>query len=279
MQLGQPSRTALAAAAHRAAHQILEHGRIFADPLALRILGENAETVVREAGENPASRRMRIFVAVRTRFAEDALAAAVERGVSQVVVLGAGLDTLAYRSRLQDRVRIFEVDHPATQAWKRQHLEDAAIPIPSSLTFAPIDFEHQTLAEGLAAAGFDPAQQTFFIWLGVVPYLTEEAIWATLGFIASLPNGAHVVFDYSNPPVSLPPEVRLSHERRASLVAELGEAWLNYFETDDLCGKLRTLGFSEVEDLGPREIAARYFPNRASTLPDKGGHVLRATTV
>jgi len=279
VQLGQPSRTALAAAAHRAAHQILEHGRIFADPLALRILGENAETVVREAGENPASRRMRIFVAVRTRFAEDALAAAVERGVSQVVVLGAGLDTLAYRSRLQDRVRIFEVDHPATQAWKRQHLEDAAIPIPSSLTFAPIDFEHQTLAEGLAAAGFDPAQQTFFIWLGVVPYLTEEAIWATLGFIASLPNGAHVVFDYSNPPVSLPPEVRLSHERRASLVAELGEAWLNYFETDDLCGKLRTLGFSEVEDLGPREIAARYFPNRASTLPDKGGHVLRATTV
>ena len=279
MQSGQPSRTALAAAAHRAAHQILEHGRIFADPLALRILGENAERVVHEAGENPSSRRMRIFIAVRTRFAEDALAAAVERGVSQVVVLGAGLDTLAYRSPWQDRVRIFEVDHPATQAWKRQRLEDAAIPIPSSLTFAPIDFERQTLADGLAAAGFDPAQQTFFTWLGVVPYLTEEAIWSTLGFIANLPNGAHVVFDYGNPPASLPPEMRLSHERRAARVAELGEAWLNYFETDKLCGKLRTLGFSEVEDLGPREIAARYFPNRANTLPDQGGHVLRATTV
>lgn len=233
VQLGQPSRTALAAAAHRAAHQILEHGRIFADPLALRILGEKAEGVVHEAGENPSSRRMRIFIAVRTRFAEDALVAAVERGVSQVVVLGAGLDTLAYRSPWQDRVRIFEVDHPPTQAWKRQRLEDAAIPIPSSLTFAPIDFEHQTLAEGLAAAGLDPAQQTFFTWLGVVPYLTEEAIWSTLGFIANLPNGAHVVFDYGNPPVSLPPEVRLSHERRASRVAELGEAWLNYFETDE----------------------------------------------
>ncbi len=221
---------------------------------------------------------MRIFVAVRTRFAEDALAAAVERCVSQVVVLGAGLDTLAYRSPWQDRVRVFEVDHPATQTWKRQRLEDAAIPIPTSLTFAPIDFEHQTLAEGLAAAGFDPAQQTFFTWLGVVPYLTEEAIWSTLGFIASLPNGAHVVFDYGNPPASLPPEMRLSHERRASRVAELGEAWLNYFETDELCGKLRTLGFSEVEDLGPREIAGRYFPNRTSTLSDQGGHVLRATT-
>ncbi|HLW89458.1 MAG TPA: SAM-dependent methyltransferase [Terriglobales bacterium] len=279
MQSGQPSRTALAAAAHRAAHQILEHGRIFADPLALRILGENAEESVHEAKENPSSRRMRIFIAVRTRLAEDALAAAVERGVSQVVVLGAGLDTLAYRSPWQDRVRIFEVDHPTTQAWKRHRLEDAAIPIPSSVTFAAVDFERQTLGEGLAAAGFDPAQQTFFTWLGVVPYLTEAAIWSTLGFIANLPNGAHVVFDYSNPPISLAAEMRLSHARRASRVAELGEPWLNYFETDELGAKLRTLGFSEIEDLGPREIAARYFPNRASTLPDKGGHVLRATTV
>lgn len=147
MQLGQPSRTAFAAAAHRAAHQILEHGRIFTDPLALRILGENVETVVREPGENPSSRRMRIFIAVRTRFAEDALAAAVERAVSQVVVFGAGLDTLAYRSPWQNRVCVFEVDHPATQAWKRQRLEDAAIPTPSSLTFAPADFERQTLAQ------------------------------------------------------------------------------------------------------------------------------------
>ena len=142
----------------------------------------------------------------------------------QLVVLGAGLDTYAYRSTLRDRLRIFEVDHPATQAWKRQRLDDAAIPIPSSLTFAPIDFERQTLAEGLAAAGFDSSQQTFFTWLGVVPYLTEEAVWATLGFIASLPNGAHVVFDYSDPPASLPAESRISHERRATHVAESGRS-------------------------------------------------------
>jgi methyltransferase (TIGR00027 family) len=222
---------------------------------------------------------MRIFIAVRTRFAEDALAAAVERGVRQVVVLGAGLDTYAYRSTLRDRLRIFEVDHPATQAWKRQRLVDAAIPLPNSLTFAPIDIEHQTLAEGLAAAGFDSAQQTFFTWLGVVPYLSEEAVWSTLGFIASLPNGAHVVFDYSDPPASLSAEARTSHERRAAHVAELGEAWLNYFEADELRAKLRALGFSEIEDLGPPQIAARYFPNRMSTIPDKGGHILRATTI
>jgi methyltransferase (TIGR00027 family) len=279
VQLGKPSRTAWAAAAHRAAHQILEQGHIFTDPLALRILGEDAETLARKAGEQPSARSMRIFIAVRTRFAEDALAAAVERGVRQLVVLGAGLDTYAYRSTLHDRLRIFEVDHPATQAWKRQGLEDAAIPIPSSLTFAPVDFEHQTLAEGLAAAGFDPAQQSFFTWLGVVLYLSEEAVWSTLGFIASLPNGAHVVFDYSDPPASLSAEMRISHDRRAKHLAEWGEAWLNYFETDDLRAKLAALGFSEVEDLGPPQIAARYFPNRVGTPPNKGGHILRATTI
>jgi methyltransferase (TIGR00027 family) len=101
MLQGQPSRTALGAATHRAAHQILEHGLIFNDPLALRILGIDAETVARQAAERPSSRRMRIFIAVRTRFAEDALAAAVEHGVSQLVVLGAGLDTYAYRTALR----------------------------------------------------------------------------------------------------------------------------------------------------------------------------------
>jgi methyltransferase (TIGR00027 family) len=222
---------------------------------------------------------MRIFIAVRTRFAEDALAVAVEKGVRQVVVLGAGLDTYAYRSTLPDRLRIFEVDHPATQDWKRQRLKDAAISVPSSLTFAPVDFERQTLAEGLMVAGFDPSQETFFTWLGVVPYLSEEAVWSTLGFIANLKNGAHVVFDYSDPPASLSGEARISHQERAAHVAQLGEAWLNCFEADELRGKLMALGFCEVEDLGPAQITARYFPNRASTLPDKGGHILRATKI
>src|SRR5580658_4980794 len=114
MQRGQPSRTALSAAAHRAAHQVLEQGRFFYDPLALRILGPDAMAMVREAAEVPSRRSMRIFIAVRTRFAEDALAAAVARGARQLVVLGAGLDTYAYRSPFGKRLRIFEVDHPAT---------------------------------------------------------------------------------------------------------------------------------------------------------------------
>jgi methyltransferase (TIGR00027 family) len=138
VQLGKPSRTAWVAAVHRAAHQVLEQGRIFADPLALRILGVDAETVAREAEERPSGRRMRIFIAVRTRFAEDALTAAVERGVRQVVVLGAGLDTYAYRCEWRDRLRIFEVDYPATQAWKRQRLEDAAISVPARSSSLPL---------------------------------------------------------------------------------------------------------------------------------------------
>jgi methyltransferase (TIGR00027 family) len=279
MQSGQPSRTAWAAAAHRAAHQVLEKGRIFSDPLAVRILGQDAESVAREAEARPPSRAMRLFIAARTRFAEDSLTAAVRQGARQLVVLGAGLDTYAYRSPFGDRLEIFEVDHPATQAWKRERLADAAIPIPPSLTFAPIDFEHQTLPEGLAAAGFDPAQHTFFTWLGVVPYLTEEAIWSTLAFIASLSGGAHVVFDYSDPPHTLSREARSYHDRRAARVEAVGESWVSYFEADELREKLLSLGFTEVEDLGPPQIAARYIPNLPTPRPERGGHILRARKV
>jgi methyltransferase (TIGR00027 family) len=279
MQFGEPSRTALAAARHRAAHQLLEQGRIFADPLAVPILGEDGETIAREAEENPSRRAMRIFIAVRTRFAEDALACAVERGVRQLVVLGAGLDTYAYRGTLSHILRVFEVDHPATQAWKRRRLDEAAIPLPACLTFAPIDFERENLAGGLDNAGFDRDRRTFFTWLGVIPYLTAEAVWSTLGYIASLPNGAHVVFDYNDPPDSLTPEMRALHDKRAARVAELGEPWVNYFESDNLRARLTDLGFGTVEDLGPPQIAARYFPNRAIAAPEKGGHILRAATV
>jgi methyltransferase (TIGR00027 family) len=170
------------------------------------------------------------------------------------------------------------VDHPATQAWKRQRLAEAGIPIPDTLTFAAVDFERETLGEGLAAAGFDPAQRSFFTWLGVVPYLTAEAAFATLRFISSLPGGAQVVFDYSNPPDSLTGEMRAIHDARAAHVAEIGEAWVSYFDSDELRAKLTALGFIEIEDLGPPQIVARYFPHRAGAASDKGGHIVRAAT-
>ena len=225
MHPGQPSRTALGAAGLRAAHQMLDGAAIFADPLALRILGADADDLVREAEAetDPFRQRLRWFIAARSRIADDALAAAVKRGTGQLVVLGAGLDTTAYRALPSHDLRSFEVDHPATQAWKRQRLAEADIPLPAALSFVPVDFERETLADGLAAAGFDFTQQTFFTWLGVVPYLTDEAIFATLGFIAGLPGGAHVVFDYVNPPDTMTePGRRAMHEALISRVAAIG---------------------------------------------------------
>ena len=279
MQSGKPSRTALAAARHRAGHQVIEQGRVFSDPLAMRILGEDPETVIREAEEHPSSRRVRVFVAVRTRFAEDALAEAVEHGIRQLVILGAGLDTYAYRSPFGDRLHIFEVDHPATQAWKRQSLVEAAIPLPNWLTFAPVDFEHETLANSLASAGFDPKQQTFFTWLGVVPYLTEPAIWSTLSYIAGLPNGAHVVFDYTNPPASYSSGKRAAHNRRASRLAKIGEPFVTHFETKKLHNKLTAMGYVYIKDLGPPQIAKHFYPDSKSSVSKNGGHVLHASTI
>jgi methyltransferase (TIGR00027 family) len=278
MKPHEPSRTARAAAAYRAAHQVLEQGRIFHDPLALRILGEEADITAHEIHQEPAKRAMRQFVAMRSRLAEDALAAAVSQGVHQLVVLGAGLDTYAYRGALVDRLRIFEVDHPATQEWKRQRLAQAGIAVPASLSFAPVDFEHETLAEGLAAAGFDNTLRTFFTWLGVVPYLTEDTVFATLSFVGSLPGGAEVVFDYSDPPDSHSPELRSLHDQRAARVAAAGEAWLSYFQPDALRAKLVSLGFSHIEDLGPPQLVQRFFPGHGGSHCATGGHILRAST-
>lgn len=275
----QPSRTAFAAAAHRAAHQVLEQGAIFADPLALAILGQDAETVAQDARDHPERRGMRAFIAARSNLAECWLAQSVaERGVGQVVVLGAGLDTFAYRHPLAQSLKVFEVDHPDTQAWKRRRLAEAGVLKPETLTFAPIDFEHDRLLDGLTDAGFDPRVRSFFVWLGVAPYLTEAAIRATLTAIAALPGGAEVVFDYADPPETLTPEDRARHAARAERVAAMGEPWLSYFELAKLKVLLLALGFTTVEDLGPPELAERYWPGVAVLAPRRGGHVAFART-
>ena len=209
----QPSRTALGAAGYRAAHQLLEGGKVFSDPLARTILGDGADAIIAGLSASPAHRGMRIFMAARSRFAEDCLGVAVSRGVRQAVVLGAGFDTFALRNPYSDLgLRVFEVDHPATQAWKRKRLSEVGLAIPASLTFAAIDFESDDLGHGLRDAGFYPDRPAFFIWLGVVPYLGRAAIAATLRYIASVPE-SEVVFDYSEPLENYPPE------RRAEIAA------------------------------------------------------------
>lgn len=273
----QPSRTALGAAGYRAAHQVFEGGRVFSDPFARAILGDEAEAVIAALSADPAQQGMRLFMAARSRFAEDGLGAAVSRGVRQAVVLGAGFDTFALRNPHADAgLRVFEVDHPATQAWKRKRLSDAGLAIPASLTFAAIDFERDDLGGGLRDAGFDPDRPAFFIWLGVVPYLGRAAIASTLRYIASVP-GAEVVFDYSEPLENYPPDQRPNILALAAYTAELGEPWLSHFDPAEIAQELRGYGFAEIEDLGRSQIAIRYMGAPADT-PDggPGGHVIRA---
>lgn len=280
MEAGQPSRTALGAAGHRAAHQVLERGFIFADPLAVRILGAESGEFIARAAADPSSRRLRLFIAVRTRFSEDALLAALAGGVRQIVVLGAGLDTFSYRHTVPEHVRIFEVDHPATQEWKRTRLADVAITVPTALTFAPVDFEREALSSGLERAGFDPHQRTFFTWLGVVPYLTRPVVLETLCYIAKISASSEVVFDYANPPsASAQSESAADHEALAERVARAGEPFNTYFETELLLATLVSLGLADVEDLGPHQIRARFFPNYSGTSGNnRGGHIVRAAS-
>ncbi len=276
MMPGEPSRTALAAATHRAVHQLIEHGDIFTDPLAVPILAADPAALVADAEAHPGRRPMRFFIAARHRIAEDAVAAAAAAGVGQLVVLGAGLDTQAYRSPRGAAMTIYEVDHPATQAWKRARLSQAAIPIPSWLRFVAVDFETEILADRLRAAGFDPARRAIFVWLGVVPYLTQAAIFATLDYVAGLPGGAEIVFDYADPPAAWPDAMRPMLEARAAHVASLGEAWISYFDAASLAERLRASGFTRIEDLGPADLGTRFRPLGPPALRNKGGHVVRA---
>jgi methyltransferase (TIGR00027 family) len=273
----QASLTALGAARLRAAHQTLERGRIFSDPLAVRVLGSEAEPLDSVEENDPARRRLRLFIAARTRFAEDALAASISRGLRQVVILGAGLDTYAYRSPLVDRLRIFEVDHPATQAWKRRRLAEVAISVPDTLTFAPIDFEHETLADGLAAVGLRSNERTFFTWLGVVPYLTDEAITATVGFVAGLQGGAQIVFDYVTAATDgAGREGQAAHEALSARVASAGEPFRSALDPARLRTQLRGVGFRSVEDVAGGDLVARYLPGRTAAGRASTAHVVSA---
>jgi methyltransferase (TIGR00027 family) len=189
----------------------------------------------------------------------------VERGVAQYVVLGAGLDTSAYRSP-HGRLRMFEVDHPATQAWKLERLQAAGIAIPASLKFAPVDFEQQTLPAGLEQAGFDFGSPAFFSWLGVTPYLTRESCMATLRFIGQLPPGSGVAFDFAVDPKLLNLGQRLALHVLSRRVAAAGEPFQLFFRPTELAEELRSMGFQRTEILGTEEINTRYFKDRADGL-------------
>ena len=279
MHEATPSRTALRVALRRAAHQLYDSPVVFEDPVAIPILGpvyaaELSRTPTR--ADRPFSTGLRAFIVARSRYAEDNLAHAVSLGITQYVLLGAGLDTFAYRNPWP-QLRVFEVDHPATQQWKRELIHTAAIPVPANLIYTPVDFECQALSTQLYEAGFDPDLPAFFAWLGVVPYLTLAAFRSTVAFVAnhaarsshrqeSLRSG--IILDYGQPRAALPFFEQLAHDSLADRVRLAGEPFQLFFTPQEIVAEFDA--FCQIEELGAKEINARYFSNRTDNLSIRG---------
>ena len=266
------SRTALGAARHRAVHQLLEGGSILEDPLAVRVSGDDPDDLVARARER-GDHRMRWFVCARSRYAEQVLAAAVGFGVDQLVVLGAGLDTFAYRNP-HAGLRVVEVDHPATRAWKLERLAAAGIDVPPDVAHAPVDFEREDPLDVLRSVGLDLERPVLFWWLGVTPYLTGPAVEATLRHLGSRASSA-VVLDHATPMDDAADSAALMRRRREA-VARLGEPWVTAYAFPELAELARRSGFTDVTTGGrgcndpplPGPAARR----RASALTPPAGH-------
>jgi methyltransferase (TIGR00027 family) len=273
MHQDRPSTTSWRVALRRAAHQVMDRPLVLDDSLAVRIVGAEAtdQFIAREQNAGffgqKLSLALQAFVVARSCFAEDLLATAVGRGVRQYVVLGAGLDTFGWRNvHAAAGLRVFEVDHPATQAWKRELLGRAGMAPPGSLTFVPVDFEKQALGEQLSAAGFELAAPAFFSWLGVVPYLAREAFRATAGYVGARAAGTEMVFDYALSPDDLPWHQRAAVASLARRVAAAGEPFRLFLPAAQMHGELTAAGFHRVEELNAAAINRRYFANRSDNL-------------
>ncbi|RDI66469.1 class I SAM-dependent methyltransferase [Nocardia pseudobrasiliensis] len=250
------SRTALAAALARAAHQVVDRAEILRDTLALEFAGVTAsafDDLDRVDVLFPPEARL--FVAARQRIAEDALAA--RSPTTQVVILGAGLDTLGYRAAQRGR-RVFELDHPVTQRWKLDRFAAAERPLPPDLRLVPIDFEQDTLADALARAGFDRTAPAFFTWLGVVPYLTIDTVVDTLRFVAEQRAPVDIVLDYSEPLHVLPEDRRTRMRELMTFLEGLGEPWLTLLTRRHMAEILRACGFDTIQDAAHTDLLRKY---------------------
>ena len=245
----------------------------------MSVLGPDAEPFLEQARDDPFRQYWALHFAGRSRFAEDAAEAALDKGVKQIVILGAGYDTYAYRCKAKPDTRIFEVDQPKTQLRKLERLARVGIPVPQNLTFISVDFEHEALADQLIEAGFDPALPSLFGWLGVTYYLTEESVAATLRYIGSLP-AAEIVFDYINPlPEDLSPEAKVIVKSMSHRISDLGEPIRTRLDTEALHADMKQLGLHVVEDLAPSDIFNRFLGQIFPGInPDRGWRFLHAAT-
>ncbi|MEC3915313.1 class I SAM-dependent methyltransferase [Nocardia sp. CDC160] len=247
-----PSRTAMMAAAGRAAHLIVDREpHLFRDTVAETLLGDRAAELIayhRESGDHPVLSGTRAQVNARSHYTEARLAA----GFEQYVILGAGLDTFAYRSPLAGRVAVYEVDHPATQAWKRELLSTAGIDT-ATVEFVGVDFERDDLAAELTAHGFDPKRPALVSWLGVTMYLTESAIATTLSTLSGFAPGTELVMEYAVLPELRDESGRVYAEFALAATAGQGEPMLSFFSPDTVTALLECTGFTVAAHVSQRD--------------------------
>lgn len=265
-----PSRTAFACAVARAAHLLVDAPpAVFSDTVARTLLGEDAETALgfhRTHGEHPVLAAARAAVVSRARYAEDRLAEAVDRGITQYVVLGAGLDTFAVRSPLAEHVRVFEVDLPAMQDWKRRRLALTKIGVPPGTRFVPADLTAESPVPALCEAGFDLERPAFVSWLGGTMYVTRPVIDQTLKAIAGLAPGTELVVDHLLPESLRGPRARAYTEAVGAVAAEGGEPWLTFAGPADLAAVLEEHGMAVGEQLGEHEVGGAELWQRQDAL-------------
>jgi len=272
MQKAQASETAIMAAVYRATHQVLDgNPKIFSDPISVGFVPGSSEPEIREREEEyqrPQHLWYRSAIVLRSRFTEDQLCEATKGGVRQYLILGAGFDTFAYRQpSWASKLSIIEVDHPTTQAMKQDYLSKAGIVPADNVSFCPIDFEHTSLAEGIASSPFDPYVPTVVSWLGVTMYLTRSAIEETFRFVLSLPSSSRIVFTFILPPSAIDdPDAKKAVESMMARVEEYGEPIISLFEPSELQEWLLRLGFSDVFYLSPEQAQEHYFANRLDGL-------------
>jgi methyltransferase (TIGR00027 family) len=267
---GQPSRTALATAAARAAHRLVDRDPlIFDDALAGVLLGDLADALIavhrhEESAEVLAS--MRVAMTARSRYTEDRLAEAIQRGVGQFVLLGAGLDSFAYRSPFGRRLLVFEVDHPATQAWKRARLAAVPVPVREQVSFVAVDFNVDPLSDRLLDAGFDRSRPAFVSWLGVTQYLTADAIGVTLEEIGGLCAGTELVMEYVVPAEMRDGPGRALADYFMPRAAASGEPWLTFLTPADVAGLLAARRMKVLEDVGRSDQIDQWLWKRSDRL-------------
>ncbi|NVD98261.1 SAM-dependent methyltransferase [Massilia sp. BJB1822] len=281
-QAAGPKPSALSVAHLRAVHQLLDQPLILDDPLALKILGPDGEAALRanpQQYDNPVSAVMRTTIAVRSRLAEDCWHAAQEQGVNQYAILGAGLDTSAWRGSLPAPAAVYEVDLPGVQQWKRERLQAAGMSEPQGLHFIPVDFASENLHETMRAGGFSWEQPAFFSWLGVSMYLCEDEVMQTLSTVAQSAPGSSIVFDYLLDPELLSAMERSAMQMFGARLASQGEPWRCHFVPEQLEARLRQLGFRQVEHFAAEQLSERYLSGRSDGLRLGGTtRLLRAFT-